>query len=130
MARYGKVFKERVVSRLLPPEKASVETVSGELPKAPQQWQYVAILINLPAASDRSLQPCPDTRAKAANISCLIRTQPHVPPATAQLCRRSDTRYPYSQEHQCWPRDAQRFGMNTQILARPDCPFAQKSTPV
>jgi hypothetical protein len=31
MARYGKVFKERAVARLLPPESAPVERVSQEL---------------------------------------------------------------------------------------------------
>lgn len=31
MARYGKVFKERAVARLLPPESASIQTVSQEL---------------------------------------------------------------------------------------------------
>ena len=31
MARYGQVFKDRVVARLLPPESASVEEVSGEI---------------------------------------------------------------------------------------------------
>ena len=31
MARYGQAFKDRAVARLLPPESASVETVSREL---------------------------------------------------------------------------------------------------
>jgi transposase len=31
VARYGKVFKDRAVARLLPPESASVQTVSQEL---------------------------------------------------------------------------------------------------
>ena len=31
MARYGQVFRERAVARLLPPESSSVETVSREL---------------------------------------------------------------------------------------------------
>ena len=31
MARYGQAFKDRAVARLLPPESASVETVSREI---------------------------------------------------------------------------------------------------
>lgn len=31
MARYGQAFKERAVARLLPPESASAEAVSGEI---------------------------------------------------------------------------------------------------
>ena len=31
MARYGQVFKDRVVARLLPPESAPVEVVAGEV---------------------------------------------------------------------------------------------------
>ena len=31
MARYGKAFKDRAVARLLPPESASVESVSQAL---------------------------------------------------------------------------------------------------
>ena len=31
MARYGKVFKDRAVARLLPPESAPVQTVSQEI---------------------------------------------------------------------------------------------------
>ncbi len=46
MARYGQVFKERAVARLLPPESSSVVTVARELGVAPatlERWRAQAL---------------------------------------------------------------------------------------
>ena len=46
MARYGQVFKERAVARLLPPESSSVMTVARELGVAPatlERWRAQAL---------------------------------------------------------------------------------------
>lgn len=104
MARYGQAFKDRAVARLLPPESASVETVSREIGVAVatlERWRSEAL--SMPAL-DRIW-------TAAARLEAVIATAAMDEAGKSAWCRQQGV---YPSELEKWRQSA------TEALAEPE----------
>jgi transposase len=98
MARYGLMFKERVVARLLPPESAPVEEVSNKVGVSVttlERWR-AEILTRPDAERSREWSP-------AARLEAVIATAALDAAARSAWCREHGV---YPAELDSWKRDA------------------------
>lgn len=104
MARYGQAFKDRAVARLLPPESASVETVSREIGVAVatlERWRSEAL--SMPALER--------IWTAAARLEAVIATAAMDEAGKSAWCRQQGV---YPSELEKWRQSA------TEALAEPE----------
>jgi hypothetical protein len=103
VARYGQAFKDRVVTRLLLPESASVDVVAREVGVGAQtvkRWR-----------SDERWPARERAWTAAARVEALLTTVAMDEAAPSAWCREHGV---YAQEPQCWRESV------TQALAEPE----------
>ena len=99
MARYGQAFRDRIVARLLPPESAAIDVVSGETGVSVatlERWRAQALAAPGGLANSQRWTP-------AARLEAVITTAAMDEAARSAWCRERGL---YPAELEAWKQDA------------------------
>ena len=100
MARYGQAFRDRIVARLLPPESAAIDVVSGEVGVSVgtlERWRAQAL------AAPGELASSSQRWTPVARLEAVIATAAMDEAARSAWCRGQGL---YPAELEAWKRDA------------------------